>query len=256
MQRFRLYLRLARIIAVVAFGLVLASGLRLRTLLGPRPSQASRQRLCRWFLARLAMALPFEVRMTGELPDRPMLWVANHLSWSDIPFLGMLRPMTFLAKADILKWPLVGWLTEEAGTQFIQRGSGDSSTLTQLLADELKQGRNLLIFPEGTTTDGTSVRTFHSRLLGCAIDAGVPVQPVAIRYLREDAVDPIAPFIGDDDLLSHLFRMLREDTAVVEIKLLSPILTVGTQRNPLARRCHEVITGALQSSPQPLASAA
>lgn len=245
MRRVRLYLRLTRLAAVVALGLMLATGLRLRALLGFMPSQGSRQQLCCWFLKRLAKSLPFEVRVTGDIPDQPMLWVANHLSWSDIPLLGMLQPMTFLAKAEIRQWPLIGWLTAEAGTQFIHRGHGDSATLSQQLAGELARGRSLLIFPEGTTTDGTLLRTFHSRLLACAIDTGVAVQPVAIRYLRNGVTDPVAPFIGDDDLLSHLFRLLAEDAATVDIKLLPPLESQGAQRNPLARRCHDAIAVAL-----------
>lgn len=258
MRRIRLYLRLLRLSAVILYGLVLACGLKLRTVLGFKPSSDLRQRLCRWFLGRLAAALPFEIRVAGELPDKPMLWVANHLSWSDIPFLGMLQPMTFLAKAEIRHWPVIGWLTTEAGTRFIQRGDGDSKSLSQQLGQELKQGRSLLIFPEGTTTDGVSLRTFHSRLLACAIETGVPVQPVAIRYVRNGAIDPIAPFIGDDDLLSHLFRLLAQDTAVVEITLLPPISSHDMQRNPLARRCQTAIAEALYgpSHVMPVASAA
>lgn len=256
MRRMRLYLRLARLVAVLAFGLTLASGLRAQALLGITPSRDTRQRLCRWFLKRLAQALPYRVRLTGDVPDRPMLWVANHLSWSDIPLLGMLQPMTFLAKAEIRQWPIIGWLTAEAGTQFIQRGSGDSAMLSQQLAGDLAQGRSLLIFPEGTTTDGTSLRTFHSRLLACAIDTGVPVQPVAIRYLRNGVPDPIAPFIGDDDLVSHLLRLFREDAAEVEIKLLPPLESQGTQRNPLARRCHTAIAEALYGEPMQVSVAA
>ncbi|AZZ44396.1 1-acyl-sn-glycerol-3-phosphate acyltransferase [Pseudomonadaceae bacterium SI-3] len=258
MRRIRLYFRLLRLSMVVLYGLLLACGLKLRTVLGFDPSQAERQQLCRSFLGRLAAALPFQIRVTGDLPDKPMLWVANHLSWTDIPLLGLLQPMTFLAKAEIRHWPVIGWLTTEAGTRFIQRGGSDSRLLSQQMSEELGQGSSLLIFPEGTTTDGTSLRTFHSRLLACAIDTGVPVQPVAIRYLRNGVIDPIAPFIGDDDLLSHLFRLLAEDTAVVEIQLLAPLSSHDTQRNPLARRCHNAIAEALYGPSQlmPIANAA
>ena len=113
-----------------------------------------RQRLTRWFLARLGGALPFRVRVEGELPTQPMLWVANHVSWTDIPLLGALQPLSFLSKAEVRAWPVAGWLAHKAGTLFIRRGSGDSSQVGQQLTRHLQQGRNLLIFPEGTTTDG------------------------------------------------------------------------------------------------------
>jgi hypothetical protein len=72
------------------------------------------------------------------------------------------------------------------------------------------------MFPEGTTTDGRSLRTFHGRLLSAAIDSEVKLQPVAIRYLREGEIDALAPFIGDDDLLSHLMRLFSNDRGDVE----------------------------------------
>jgi lyso-ornithine lipid O-acyltransferase len=120
----------------------------------------------------------------------------------------------------------------------------------------LQHGRALLIFPEGTTTNGTTLRTFHSRLLACAIEAGTPIQPVAIRYLRGGQVDPIAPFIGDDDLFSHLLRLLATDVAVVEIQLLQPIASNGMDRNRLARHCHDAIAEALYGSAAPTCAAA
>jgi 1-acyl-sn-glycerol-3-phosphate acyltransferase len=256
MNRLRFYARIARLGAVITVGLLFASALKLQALLRLRPSPESRQRLCRWFLARLANALPYETRLTGNRPDQPMLWLANHLSWTDIPPLGMLQPMSFLAKSEVRQWPLFGWLAAEAGTQFIRRGAGDSGALTEQLVAELQQGRDLLIFPEGTTTNGAALRTFHSRLLACAIETDTPIQPVAIRYLRDGQADPIAPFIGDDDLLSHLFRLLATDVAVVEIQLLQPIESRGMDRNRLARLCHSAIAEALYGSAAPTCAAA
>ena len=256
MGRLRLCVRLVRLCGVIMIGLSLAAALKLQALVGISPSQATRHQLCRWFLARLAAALPYEVRLTGTRPAQPMLWLANHLSWTDIALLGMLQPMAFLAKSEVRQWPLLGWLAAQAGTQFIRRGSGDNSTLNQLLSADLQQGRNLLIFPEGTTTDGTTLRTFHSRPLACAIENGTPIQPVAIRYLRNGGADPIAPFIGDDDLLSHLFRLLAADVAVVEIQLLQPIDSRGMERNRLARTCHTAIADALYGAATPVFVAA
>lgn len=255
MRRMRLYARLARIGGVLAIGLILASGLKLRALLRAPAPLASRHRLCSWWLARLAAALPYKVRLTGTPPAGTALWIANHQSWADIPLLGMLQPMAFLSKSELRDWPVLGWLATEAGTLFIKRGSGDSGVLNQQLGSELEQGRSLLIFPEGTTTNGSVLRTFHSRLLACAIETGTPIQPVAIRYLRDGELDPISAFIGDDDLLSHLFRLLNADTAVVEIQLLRPIESVGLERNRLGRACHAAIGEALYG-PAPVQQAA
>jgi len=245
MTRLRLYWRLLRVAAVILLGLLLAAALGLGERLALRASLRRRQQLTRWFMIRLAAALPYRVRIIGEQPAQPMLWVANHVSWCDIPLLGMLRPLSFLAKAEVARWPVLGWLARQAGTLFIRRGAGDAAQINQQLTNHLTQGRHLLIFPEGTSTDGNSVRTFHSRLFACAIEAGCAVQPVAIRYLRNGKPDTVAPFIGDDELPAHLRRLLASDVAEVEIHLLAPIPIASLSRRALAEQAQLAIEQAL-----------
>lgn len=255
MKKLRLYVRLTRLLAVITLGTLLAAGLSLIERLLRHDLMATRQRLTRWFLARLAGALPFRLEVTGELPREPMLWVSNHISWTDIPLLGMLTPLSFLSKAEVRTWPVAGWLAHKAGTLFIRRGGGHSNLLNQQLGRHLQQGRNLLIFPEGTTSDGQSLRTFHGRLLSSAIDNGVAVQPVAIRYLRGGQACTIAPFIGDDDMLSHLLRLLSSDIGLAQIQLLAPITSTGSDRNGLARSAQLSIAQALYGAGATVASA-
>jgi len=245
MGKLQLYARLARLLAVIGLGLALASWVSLLERLKHRDLMPLRQRLTRWFMARLAAALPFRVTLQGELPQQPMLWVSNHVSWTDIPLLGMLAPLSFLSKAEVRTWPVAGWLAHKAGTLFIRRGSGDSRLINRQLAGHLQQRRHLAIFPEGTTTDGRGLRTFHGRLLASAIEAQVPLQPVAIRYLRDAEVDSIAPFIGDDDLLSHLLRLLSSEIAEVRIQLLAPIASQGLERGALAQQAQRAVQAAL-----------
>lgn len=246
MKKLRLYGRIARLLATVSLGLLVASGMSLIERLHLRNEAVIRQRATRWFLARLSAALPFEIEVIGSLPKQPSLWLSNHISWTDIPLLGMLAPLSFLSKAEVRSWPVAGWLAKKAGTLFIRRGSGDSGLLNQQLLGHLQQQRHLLIFPEGTTTDGRQLRNFHGRLLSSAIEAGVPLQPVAIRYVRENQVDvEVAPFIGEDDLLSHLVRLLSSDLASVRIHLLEPIATTGQTRTVLAKQSHHAINVAL-----------
>ena len=245
MKKLRLYLRLARLLAVIGLGAALAAGVSLLERLVRHDLMPTRQRLTHWFLARLSAALPFRLMVEGELPRQPMLWVSNHVSWTDIPLLGMLTPLSFLSKAEVRTWPVAGWLAHKAGTLFIRRGSGDSGLLNQQLGHHLQRGRNLLIFPEGTTTDGRALRTFHGRLLSSAIDSGVAVQPVAIRYLRDGQPCSVAPFIGDDDMLSHLLRLLGSERAEVRVQLLPPIASRDLNRNALARQAQEAVGLAL-----------
>jgi len=256
MAQLRLSLRLAHLLLVIACGALLAGVVSLCERLVRHDLMALRQRLTRWFLARLSGALPFRVRIEGELPAQPMLWVANHVSWTDIPLLGALQPISFLSKAEVRSWPLAGWLAHKAGTLFIRRGSGDSNLVGQQLGRHLQRGRHLLIFPEGTTTDGLGLRTFHGRLLASAIDSGVPLQPVAIRYLRGGQPCPVAPFVGDDDMLSHLLRLLRSQAGEVQIQLLAPIASNSASRNELARQAQSRIAAALYGESAELRQAA
>ncbi|MBJ2284831.1 1-acyl-sn-glycerol-3-phosphate acyltransferase [Pseudomonas sp. MF6755] len=245
MNRLRVYGRIARVLLVVALGLSMASVFGLFERLGVANSMVRRQRWSRFFMARLTNALPFRVTVHGEVPQTPMLWVSNHVSWTDIPLLGMVTPMSFLSKAEVRTWPVAGWLAAKAGSLFIRRGSGDSQLIRKQMTRHLEQRHPLLMFPEGTTTDGRSLRTFHGRLLASAIDAQVSLQPVAIRYLRDGQVDSLAPFIGDDDLLSHLMRLFSNDQSDVEIYVLKPIACAGRERAALAFQAQQAVQKAL-----------
>lgn len=246
MSGLRLSWRLMRLSLVILLGTLLASGVSLLQRLLRRDLMPLRQRLTRWFMRRLSAALPFHVEVQGELPSTPALWVSNHISWSDIPLLGALQPLSFLSKAEVSHWPVLGFLARAAGTQFIQRGAGDSGLVSARLSEQLQRGRPLLIFPEGTTTEGIGVRTFHGRLLASAIESGVPLQPVAIRYLRHGRPCPIAPFVGDDPMGAHLLRLLSAPKATVQIRLLPPIDSNGLNRNELARRSQQAVSEALE----------
>ncbi|WP_237860899.1 lysophospholipid acyltransferase family protein [Pseudomonas sp. PGPR81] len=245
MPKLRVFARLARLVLVLLFGMLMASVIAIGERMGMKASIEHRQRWTCLFMKRLVAALPFDVRVIGELPKRPMLWVSNHVSWTDIPLLGMLLPLSFLSKAEVRHWPVAGWLAEKAGTLFIRRGGGDSQRLREQISAQLGDARPLLIFPEGTTTDGRQLRTFHGRLLAGAIDQGVAVQPVAIEYLRNGEADLVAPFIGDDDLVSHLMRLFAEPRGEVCIHLLQPISSVDKERAALAFQAQQAIHIAL-----------
>ena len=245
MRKLRVFARLARLLLVLLFGMLMASVIAIGERMGMKASSERRQRWTCLFMKSLVAALPFDVRVIGELPKRPMLWVSNHVSWTDIPLLGMLLPLSFLSKAEVRHWPVAGWLAEKAGTLFIRRGGGDSQRLREQISAQLGDARPLLIFPEGTTTDGRQLRTFHGRLLAGAIDQGVAVQPVAIEYLRNGEADLVAPFIGDDDLVSHLMRLFAEPRAEVCIHLLQPISSVEKERAALAFQAQQAIHMAL-----------
>jgi 1-acyl-sn-glycerol-3-phosphate acyltransferase len=241
LQTLRLVLRGTRLLLWLLIGALLAGYVGLRQPWLAQPL-ALRQRVLRFWLGGLVRCLPLRVQVFGQLPTEPALWVSNHVSWCDIPLLGALQPLYFVAKAEVRQWPLAGWLAQQVGTLFIRRGAGDSGALNQQIGAYLRQQRPLLIFPEGTTTDGRGVRTFHGRLLSGVLEHQIALQPVAIRYRRAGQRDEVTPFIGEDDLLRHLLRLLRSPTAAVELHLL-PLLHArpAENRNQLARRAQHCI---------------
>jgi len=197
------------------------------------------QRLCRLFGVRL--------HINGQRPDVPVLMVSNHISWFDIPALGSLDFIHFLSKAEVGKWPLIGWLARKSGTLFIQRGAkGAASKALDDVRQYLSQDESVLIFPEGTTTNGEDVKRFHSRLLQAAIDTGVAIQPVAISYPHEGRVHPKAPYIDDVTLLESILGMLDEKTMNVVIQFLPPIPGQGGDRDSLANQAEDQIRKQIQ----------
>ena len=137
MPKLRVLARLIRLLLVLTQGMLMASIIALGERLGFKAPIERRQRWTCLFMKRLVAALPFDVKVVGELPQRPMLWVSNHVSWTDIPLLGMLTPLSFLSKAEVRHWPVAGWLAEKAGTLFIRRGGGDSQRLREQIAGQL-----------------------------------------------------------------------------------------------------------------------
>lgn len=208
--------------------------------------------------ARRTLAiLGIHVAQSGEtgLDDGPLLVVANHVSWLDVYLLNALATARFVAKSDVRNWPLVGPMSAAFGTFFIVRGSyRDAARVKDAIADALRRGERVVVFPEGTTTDGTRVSRFYAALLQAAVDAGAPVQPVAIRYLgRNGAHEPAAAFIDDMSFATSLARVLRLPTLVAEVHVAPSFPSTYRTRRELAFLTRRWITTALllEDTPQP-----
>jgi 1-acyl-sn-glycerol-3-phosphate acyltransferase len=187
------------------------------------------------------LGVRFSIQGTPLIGDG--LWVSNHISWLDVVLLGALQPSAFLAKSEVASWPVVGFLGRQSGNLFIRRGHG-SQQITETMTERLRCGDRLVLFPEGTTTRGDTVRHFHGRLLQPAISAGVPVQAVAINY--QGAAAELVPFVGDDDFLPHLLRLLHLSQICVTIHFGEPLLiNDAIQRNTLADQARSQVLIAL-----------
>lgn len=242
-RTFRLYVRFARL------GLHLLAGAVLAVVSGAAFVQYKpfQQPVIRWWHNRFCRILGIDIRLHGAPLDGHALWVSNHVSWLDIPVLGARFPVYFLSKAEVAKWPMVGWLARIAGTLFIQRGAGDAGQVGEQLGAHLREGRNVLFFPEGTTTDGVRLKRFFHKLFSAAVVTGVPVQPVLLCYRdQDDALHPHAPFVGDDAFLSHAIDILKGDPIVVDILVLPAEAVAGRDARALARELEARMGAALR----------
>jgi 1-acyl-sn-glycerol-3-phosphate acyltransferase len=195
----------------------------------------------------LLRLLRIKIILHGRFEAAPVLIVANHVSWLDIPVLLVLLKPSIVSKKELKHWPLIGKPAEKFGTLFLARGdSEDTRLLSNQIAFLLTQRKKIAVFPEGTTTNGRTVQRFYPRLFQAAIYAKAPVQPVAICYTdKYNRLDDKAPFVGDDDLLSHLWRFVGSAKTIVHVHALPPLMSAGASRRILADKAHSVIVATL-----------
>lgn len=205
-----------------------------------------RHRAVRWWSGGLMRIFGFRVVRHGQPHPGSALVVANHLSWLDIELIHSQRAVEFVAKAEIARWPLVGWLARRAGTIYHRRGSTESlASVAQMMVERLQAGAQVGVFPEGGTTDGSSVRVFHARIFQTAVEAGVPVQPVALRYLRNGQPNPAVPFLDGENFFVNFVRLLGEPAMVAEVHFLEPLAPHADGRRRLAQAARSRIANAL-----------
>jgi len=191
---------------------------------GPKPGTAGAALLRNWSRAFLR-CFGVRVQRVGEPLHDPVMFVANHGSWMDITVLHAVRPADFVAKAEIGHWPLVGWMARRGGTIFHRRGSTDSlAQVMTVMSDRLRAGRSIAAFPEGGTAPAGTLKIFHARILQAALDAAAPVQPVALRYLRNGAPAPDILFTRGESFMHNVGRVLTTRTLTAEVHFLKPVV--------------------------------
>lgn len=191
-----------------------------------------------------ARIVGLRIAVTGTPPDGPFLLVANHLSYLDVIVLGATLRATFVAKADVAAWPLIGWLCAAVGTVFLDRAhKRDLLRVLPVLERRLAAGGGVVVFPEGTTGDGSGVLPFRSSLFAAAARTGVPVHLATLTYETPAATTHPSQAVcwwGDMDLLPHLRDLLRLPRCAARLTLVRHPIE-DTDRKRLARAAHDVI---------------
>jgi 1-acyl-sn-glycerol-3-phosphate acyltransferase len=174
--------------------------------------------------AKIVMPLlGIRLKITGKPPERGLL-VSNHLSYLEVLIYGAALPCYLVAKAEISRWPLFAPLARAGGTLFVDRSSRASAeAVTEEIRERLKGPVPVLFFPEGTSTDGTQLLRFHSRLYTPAVDAGIPVTAAAVRYVPDDgSPERELCWYGDETFLNHLWKVLGGPNFSAEIEFGEP----------------------------------
>ena len=234
-----------RLIVFIGGPILLLAGLLLLLVLllfGPPHLHRTGSRIIRLWLATAAALFGVRCEVRGAPAPAPVLFVANHVSWLDIPVIGSRVEASFLSKAEIRRWPVIGFLAARTGTLFIERGRpGASEAAIGTVRDCLCTGHSVVLFPEAGTSPGRSVRRFHPRLVQAAIDCAVPVQPVAIQYLHQGHPDPLVPFVDGVSFLESVWRITRRRHIQARLTFFDPIETRGRSRDEIATEARERI---------------
>ncbi len=187
------------------------------------------------------LGIRLDAQLAGVEPGS--LFVANHISWLDIYALNAARPMAFVAKAEIRQWPFIGWLAANTDTVFLRRGTGRAAKIVNSEIDGLLNAeKDVAIFPEGTTTDGTHLLNFHSALLQPAVETGRPVQPVALSYCDAEGRRSLAPaYAGETTMGQCLAAILACRSLTVRLRPTPPLDPNARQRRELAQAARGAI---------------
>ncbi len=220
-------------------------------------------RFGRFYLSTWRKCIGHHLIIKGELSTaKPTLFVSNHSSYVDILVLGTFIPARFVAKEEVAKWPVMGWLATRQGTIYIDRSRNAIAEGTHKLIEYIDKGESLILFPEGTTSDGCRILPFGSSFFDVAIKKNAVVQPITVTYAGWDRL-PMPRFMRkicgwfspDVDLLTHLWSIAQWGSVQVIVEL-HPLLKAQdfSSRKELAQACFHAVQEGLIKAFQSLIS--
>ena len=250
--------------SLAVFRLILLAALAAFIVVTQRPALALRLRVSRTFprvwhrMCRRVIGMEVEVR-GRPLVEGPALFVANHISYLDITAIGSEVDASFVSRADIREWPIFGYLSTLQRTIYVDRQPKYARQQMTELARRLAEGDRLILFPEGTSSDGNSILPFKSSLFAAAAlrvdDAAVPIQPISIAYTRLDGLPlgrlmrPLYAWYGDMEFAPHFWQLLGYGKFKVDITIHEPVtLEAFESRKQLARHCESTIVRGFSQS--------
>ena len=197
--------------------------------------------------------MELQVKNPSVIPRRPYLLASNHISWIDIHAINAFKPIRFVAKSEVEGWPIFGWMAKQLGTVFIQRGN--SRHAIQVVGNMTKtlETESICIFPEGTSTEGHTIRPFKANLFESAVISKTPVYSLAIEYFdkKTGIKTDVTAFIGEMGLLESMSNILKHRNLRVELTFFPPSGSssqLSNDRKWLALHSQDQISGYLARS--------
>lgn len=193
-----------------------------------------------WYHRQVARIVGITIHQRGEVAeDRPVLLVSNHISWLDIVVLSAVAPVSFVAKSEVGTWPFISWLAKLQGSIFVDRSQ---RLKVHEVADEimarLRSGDHIVIFAEGTSSDGNRVLPFKTSLFGAVLPSGnsgpaatgdIYVQTIALAYTHQQGLPlcrrgrPIVAWYGDMEIATHAWELLKRGPLDVSVHIGKPV---------------------------------
>lgn len=250
LERLRMGAVLAAVLAVTLVGIPLQW-------LSLKLGLATRRTIPTLYHRILLALLGVRVRVRGApATGRPLLILSNHASWLDIPVVGSRAPLFFVAKSEVAGWPLIGLLARFQRTVFVDRQRRHATgAVNREIAGRLAEGDPVVLFAEGTSSDGNRVLPFRTALVGAvreafAADAAVTMQPMSVAYVGLQGLPmgrthrPLAAWYGDMDLAPHLLEVLRHGAIDVEVTFgPAVLLDAAHDRKSVTRACETAVRG-------------
>lgn len=247
----RLTLRGARLgLNLVAGGLFIEACHRFPSLSGIESRHLNDYAAFNYWVKDLVTSMNTRLSIKGAPIMEHGLFVSNHISWLDTIILNHAKPLSFIARHDLVEWPFIGTFTQRMASVYINRSNKFHAYRSlPRIEERLNEGRSVSVFPESTTSDGRSVLPFYPMFYEAAVRCGLPVQPVAIRYFDASGKPSVDPaFIGEDSFAETLERIFLMDKVYAELTFLEPLDSRIHDRKALCRLSRERIVECVEGS--------
>lgn len=245
--------RVRFVFRLLAIGFCLVYGMAEMFFLFPFYGKRRKLRAIQLWSRRVLASCGMRLAVYGGMPEGGGLLVCNHISWLDIMAVNAAFPGRFVAKDDVAKWPVVGYLATQAQTVYVSRNRGSKGNAAKIaaVAEALRGGDAVTVFPEGTSTEGDGILPFKPSFFQTAFDAGVPVVPVLCRYPNVDgSINRNAAYAGETSLWQSICAVVSQPSGVVELHFLDAV-AADADKHVTARTVHGLLCGKLEELSKP-----